>query len=91
MDILPGGSFSRLNRDHRIFVVIALGWFFSVGIRYLFPTLLPELQSAFDLTLTTAGLLIPILWSAYAIGHSNIERRYPVGVRHPETRVRFAL
>lgn len=59
---------ARLSRKNSIFVVIACGWFFSIGIRYLFPALLPDLRTEFGLDLTTSGLLITAVWSSYALG-----------------------
>nr|WP_303650220.1 MFS transporter [Halalkalicoccus sp. NIPERK01] len=47
---------------------VAGGWFLSLGVRLVFPALLPHLREAFDLGLTTAGLLITVLWVAYALG-----------------------
>lgn len=64
----------RLLTEHKVFLVVAIGWFFSVGIRYLFPALLPELRTTFDLDLTTAGLLVSVLWGAYAVG------QFPSGI-----------
>ncbi len=52
----------------RMFTTIALAWGLLVGTRMIFPVLLPYLRVDFGLTLTTAGLLITILWLAYALG-----------------------
>ena len=52
----------------RMFTTIALAWGLLVGTRMIFPVLLPYLRADFGLTLTTAGLLITILWLAYALG-----------------------
>ena len=49
-------------------VAIALGWGLMSGTRMIYPVLLPQLSIEFDLTLTTAGLLVTIIWLAYALG-----------------------
>lgn len=51
-----------------ILVVVSVGWFFSVGVRFAYPTLLPFFREEFAITLSTAGLLVSVLWMAYAIG-----------------------
>ena len=63
-------SVRRTVEDGRspILFAISAGWFLSIGVRQTFPVLLPHLQSAYGLTLTTAGLLLTVLWFAYAVG-----------------------
>ncbi|MWV64554.1 MFS transporter [Halorubrum sp. JWXQ-INN 858] len=51
-----------------ILAAVAGGWLLSLGVRLVFPALLPEFRGAFDLTLTTSGVLISVLWYAYALG-----------------------
>ncbi len=57
-----------------ILLGVAGGWFLSLGLRLVFPALLPSIREAFDLGLTAAGLLITVLWVAYALG------QFPGGV-----------
>lgn len=52
----------------RILLAIGAGWFLSIGVRLVYPVMLPYLQTAYDLTLTTAGFLLSVLWIAYAVG-----------------------
>jgi MFS family permease len=52
----------------KILFAIAAGWFLSIGLRFVYPVLLPSLQSAYGIDLTTAGLLLSVLWVAYALG-----------------------
>lgn len=47
---------------------VAFGWFLSISVRMLYPALLPYLRDAYGLTLTGAGLLLTVLWMAYAFG-----------------------
>jgi MFS family permease len=49
-------------------LAIAFGWFLSISVRMIYPALLPHLRGAYGLTLTTAGLLLTVLWIAYAFG-----------------------
>lgn len=51
-----------------ILLGVAGGWFLSLGVRLIFPALLPYLREAFSLSLTIAGLLVTCLWIAYALG-----------------------
>ena len=51
-----------------ILAAVSLGWGLSMGIRLAFPPLLPAIREALGLDLTTAGLLITLLWLAYAVG-----------------------
>jgi len=63
-------EFTELNRGGRgwILIVISAGWFLSLGIRTVFPALLPYFGSEFNMSLTTGGLLLSVLWGAYAFG-----------------------
>lgn len=65
-----------LWRDGRgwILVTISLGWFLSIGLRFVYPALAPYFQSAFELDLATVGLLLTVLWGAYSLG------QFPGGV-----------
>ncbi|SEW30710.1 MFS transporter [Natrinema salifodinae] len=51
-----------------ILVGVASGWFLSLGVRLVFPALLPYIRASFSLNLTGAGLLVTVLWTAYALG-----------------------
>lgn len=65
-----------LWRDGKGWVVVAVGagWFLSIGVRYIYPSILPFLREAFTMDLTVAGLLLSALWLAYALG------QFPGGV-----------
>ena len=39
-----------------------------MGGRFVYPALLPFLREAFAMDLTTAGMLLTMLWAAYAVG-----------------------
>ena len=49
-------------------LAVAFGWFLSISVRMIYPALLPFLRDAYGLSLTAAGLLLTVLWMAYAAG-----------------------
>jgi predicted MFS family arabinose efflux permease len=52
----------------RTLLAVAFGWFLSISVRMIYPALLPYLREAYGLTLTTAGMLLTVLWLAYGFG-----------------------
>jgi MFS family permease len=50
-------------------VVISIGWFLSIGTRYVYPALMPYFIEEFELSLTVSGLILTVLWGSYAIGN----------------------
>lgn len=67
---IAGQEAAALQRDGRgrMLLVIASAWGLLVGTRMLYPVLLPYLRESFALDLTTAGLLVTILWLGSALG-----------------------
>lgn len=63
-------SWARLRADGRmgILAVVAAGWFLSIGIRMVYPVILPDLRAAYGLDLATAGLLLSVLFLFYGLG-----------------------
>ncbi len=57
-----------------ILLTVGVGWFFSIGVRFAYPTLLPFFQESFGISLSVASLLVTLLWIAYAVG------QFPGGV-----------
>jgi len=49
-----------------VLVAIAVGWALAIGVRLVFPALLPAVRRSFGMSLSAAGLLITVLWGAYA-------------------------
>lgn len=49
-------------------VIIASGWGLLLGMRMIYPVLIPQIRASYDLSLTMAGLLITILWMGSALG-----------------------
>lgn len=58
----------RSNGRGPILFSIASGWFLSIGVRTVYPALLPFLRVSYELDLKRAGLLLSVLWVAYAFG-----------------------
>ncbi|MXV63008.1 MFS transporter [Natronorubrum sp. JWXQ-INN-674] len=71
-------QWTQFGRDSdgafRILIVIAACWFFAQGLRLSFPVLLPHISLEYGLDIATGGLLISLLFGAYAIG------QFPGGV-----------
>lgn len=67
---VPKRVVSELCSDGRgkMLLAIAFGWFLSISTRMIYPALLPYLRTTYGLTLTTAGLLLTVLWLAYGLG-----------------------
>ncbi len=65
-----GDRLSTLREDPRtpILAVVAGGWFLSLGVRLVYPAVIPHLRTAYGISLSTAGLLLTALWLAYALG-----------------------
>lgn len=49
-------------------LAISAGWFLSLGMQMTYPMLLPHIREAYGLDLTTAGLLLSVLFLAYGTG-----------------------
>lgn len=52
-----------------ILLAVSAGWALSIGLRFVFPALVPALQREFAIGFTTTGLLLTVLWGSYAVGH----------------------
>lgn len=53
---------------------VATAWGLIVGVRMVYPVIIPYLQTEYGLSLTVSGLLMTVLWFFYAIG------QFPGGV-----------
>ncbi|NEU58660.1 nitrate/nitrite transporter [Halorussus sp. MSC15.2] len=51
----------------RILTVVAVGWLLVLGTRVVLPALLPQVKTAFSIDNATAGLLVSVMWAAYAV------------------------
>ncbi len=61
--------FRSLWSDGRgaILLTVSTGWLISIGVRLVYPALLPSIRADLGLDLTAAGLVITVLWACYAI------------------------
>lgn len=50
---------------------IAAGWFLSLGVRMVYPVLLPHIRTAYGLDLVMAGLLLTVLWGRTRLDNSR--------------------
>lgn len=50
-----------------ILLTVATGWLFTLGLRFLVPTLLPQVKATFGLDNATAGLAVTVIWGGYAL------------------------
>lgn len=50
-----------------LLTAVAVAWLLSIGVRLVFPALLPRIRAEFGFDLTTAGILLTGLWVAYAV------------------------
>lgn len=50
----------------RILFFVSLGWFATLGVRIVYPALLPYITQEFAISFTTTGGLISVLWFSYA-------------------------
>lgn len=66
----------QLRGDGRgwLFLVVTLGWLLAIGTRLVFPALLPQVRTTLGFDLTGAGLVLTVLWLAYAVS------QFPGGV-----------
>lgn len=51
-----------------ILLTVGFGWFLSMGVRYVYPALIPYFIEDFGLNFTISGLVLTALWVAYALG-----------------------
>ncbi len=50
-----------------LLVAVSTGWLVSIGVRLVYPTLLPAIRTDLGLALTTTGLIVTVLWACYAL------------------------
>ncbi|MFB6156466.1 MAG: nitrate/nitrite transporter [Haloferacaceae archaeon] len=63
------GVVADLRRDGSVGVllVVSLGWFLTLGVRIIYPALLPRITTEFGVGNAAAGLLVGALWTTYAL------------------------
>jgi predicted MFS family arabinose efflux permease len=50
-----------------VLLTVAVGWLFTLGLRFLVPALLPQVKATFHLDNATAGLAVTVIWGCYAL------------------------
>jgi len=62
-------ALAPLRGDGRgwVLLVVAVGWLFTLGLRFLVPTLLPQVKATFTLDNASAGLAVTVIWACYAL------------------------
>lgn len=50
-----------------ILVFVSIGWFLALGVRIVYPALLPQVAAEFAIDYATIGVLISVLWMSYAL------------------------
>ncbi|MFC6836150.1 MFS transporter [Halomarina ordinaria] len=60
---------AELRRDGSagVLLVVSLGWFLSLGVRIVYPALLPQVTAEFGVDNATTGLFVGVLWTTYAL------------------------
>lgn len=59
---------NNLATKNKILIAISVGWGLLVGLRSMYPVLIPYFTITYKLNFTTAGLLITILWLGSGLG-----------------------
>lgn len=83
--VKSGVRFVREDRRSSVLIGVSAGWLLSLGVRMVYPVLLPHIRAAYALDLAIAGLLITVLWGAYALG------QLPAGVLTDQFGERWVL
>lgn len=50
-----------------ILMFVSIGWFLALGVRIVYPALLPQVSAEFGTDYATLGGLISVLWMSYAL------------------------
>lgn len=64
----------RHERRRPLLSVLAFGWLVTLGFRFLFPAILPQIKAAFGMGNATAGFAITVIWVGYGV------MQFPAGV-----------
>lgn len=84
-DLKRGAHFAWNDTRRTVLLAVSAGWFLSLGVRMVYPVLLPHLRTTYGFDLATAGLLLTVLWGAYAVG------QLPAGVLTDRFGERYVL
>jgi MFS family permease len=57
----------RTDGSGWVLLTVSFGWFLTLGVRIVYPTLLPQVTAEFGVGNAAAGLFIGALWASYAL------------------------
>lgn len=57
----------RSDGRERVLLAVSGGWLLALGIRLVFPAVLPYIRTSYGMDLATAGVLLSALWVGYAL------------------------
>ena len=63
------GIVEDLGRDGPgwVLLTVSLGWFLTLGVRVVYPAMLPQVTAEFGVGNATAGAFVGLLWTTYAL------------------------
>jgi sugar phosphate permease len=63
------GIVEDLGRDGPgwVLLTVPLGWFLTLGVRVVYPAMLPQVTAEFGVGNATAGAFVGLLWTTYAL------------------------
>ena len=50
-----------------ILLAVSVGWLISIGVRLVYPAILPSIRADLEFGLTGAGMIVTVLWACYAL------------------------
>jgi MFS family permease len=65
--ILGIGADLRRDGPARVLLAVSLGWFLTLGVRVVYPAMLPQVTAEFGVGNATAGVFVGVLWTTYAL------------------------
>jgi MFS family permease len=61
------GTDLRRDGPGWVLLAVSLGWFLTLGVRVVYPALLPQVTAEFGVDNATAGAFIGVMWTTYAL------------------------
>ena len=65
--VLGIGADLRRDGPGRVLLAVSLGWFLTLGVRVVYPAMLPQVTAEFGVGNATAGVFVGVLWTTYAL------------------------
>lgn len=50
-----------------ILVAVAMGWLLTVGVRFVFPVLMPDIRAEFGFSYSLVGAFLTLMWAGFAV------------------------